>query len=565
MAVLALAVAMVPTAARAAQQATVAALPVDPSGPASLFRPAMLSGAFRVPRVDTALYIGTPWLVRDLTVMIVRRDGRRERLDATTDIPGRILGVRLPLDASRADRIEYEARSVSAAAAPYVISADALASMNARVWPFAAACGALAMLTTLLAALAAIRRAPAAGWLAVGAAAQAGLLVPWLGIVRPSPELSQPLHAALQTISLAALAAFTASLFRLMKLSPRALRARVADVAFGALWALVALNAFAAFGGDVMQDLWPLPNAVNVGLAIGFDLALVALGAIAVPERAAGARAYLAGAAAVTGAFAMTLLDPSSAAALIGPVAGAFCFAAATYAAILRPSAASQAPPASQLPTARPQTLPESPTASQPPASAPAARPIFGAPPPREVTTDGLTGAANRSALSAALDRAWEAARTAGTPLALLRLDVDHFRRYNELHGPAAGDEALCRITTSVAATLPPHAPGALVARDGGDELCILLPGASLAAAHGYGERIRAAVDALAIARDDVPARRITVSIGAASIDPSIVDDPFVAFARANAALYIAKAMGRDRVVVDEPIQAFAKSESASD
>ncbi len=450
---LALAVAMVPIAARAAQQATVAALPVDPSRPASLFAPVSLSGAFRVPRVDTALYVGTPWLVRDLSVVIVRRDGHRERLRATTDVPGRILGVRLPPDAAQADRIEYEARSVSATAAPYVVSADALAALNARIWPYALACGALATLAMLLCALAAVRRSRPAAWLGIAAAAQAGMLIPWLGIVRPTPDLSQPLHAALQTMLLVALAAFTLATFRPSR------NVRAVTIA---VWSLVALNAAAAVGGDLMQDLWRLPNAASLLLAMTFDASLIAIGVIATRGRAPGAKAFLAGASTMTVAFAGTVFGLPSA-AVVGPVISVLCFAAAVYAG-RRPSSAvplQQAdPPSSQ-------------------------RPIFGVPPPREVTTDGLTGLANRSALFAALDRAWQGARAAGTPLALLRLDIDHFRRYNDAHGPDAGDDALCRIASAVTATLPANAADALVARDGGDEICVLLPGASLTAAHG--------------------------------------------------------------------------------
>jgi diguanylate cyclase (GGDEF)-like protein len=355
------------------------------------------------------------------------------------------------------------------------------------------------------------------------------LFVPWLGIVRPPPELSQPLHAALQSSSAAALALFAFALLR-------GVRARSIGMTAYVVWSLVAADAVTAWGGDVMQDTWPVPSVISFALAAGFDVALFALGAIGLRRRVAGARALCAGAACATLALAASLADPTPASVVLGPTLSIVCYALAAVRAL------------------GPRAAAESPAPARDAAAGLPARPIFGAPPPREATTDGLTGIPNRAAMAAALDRAWAHARASHKPVALLRIDIDHFRRYNDAQGPDAGDHALCRLAAALAAALPPNAAEAMVARDGGDEFCILLPGASLDAAHGFGERIRAAVDALAIARDDVPARRLTVSIGAASLDPACVDDAFLAFARANAALYIAKAMGRDRVVVDEPV-----------
>src|SRR5581483_9965890 len=69
-AALALAAILFPLGAAAAEEAAVARLPSDPAAPASLFRPTVLSGVFRVPRVDTSLYVAAPWLARDLSVVI---------------------------------------------------------------------------------------------------------------------------------------------------------------------------------------------------------------------------------------------------------------------------------------------------------------------------------------------------------------------------------------------------------------------------------------------------------------------------------------------------------------
>ncbi|MBV9439024.1 MAG: hypothetical protein JOZ24_03425, partial [Candidatus Eremiobacteraeota bacterium] len=165
------------------------------SSPASLLHPATLRAAFRVPRVGTALYVGTPWYVRDLSVTVVGPGERRETIAATTDLPGRMLGLRLPADAWQADRVELEATTVSAAAPPYLLPAEQLAQIGWRNWWYAALFGLFAMLALLHGALAAMLRSRTFAWFAAAMAGEAGLLVPWLGIVRPPPEISQPLHA----------------------------------------------------------------------------------------------------------------------------------------------------------------------------------------------------------------------------------------------------------------------------------------------------------------------------------------------------------------------------------
>ncbi|HZO93129.1 MAG TPA: GGDEF domain-containing protein [Candidatus Baltobacteraceae bacterium] len=553
-AALALAAILFPLGAAAAEEAAVARLPSDPAAPASLFRPTVLSGVFRVPRVDTSLYVAAPWLARDLSVVIVRRDGRRQRLDADASVPGAILGVRLPADAFQADRIEYEAHAVSSLAVPYVVSADALALLNARTWPYAAAFGAFAALGCLLAVAASLRRSRVLALLTVTAFAQALLLIPWLGIVRPSPLLSQPMHALLQALLIVSLASVV-----LTVASSLGVRGRFAAVARRATWSLAAAASASVFGADLFQDLWAVPPPVETLAALGCAAALLAAAARSLSSRAPAARALVCGACLfLLATVARTVVDVPIA-ALVASLGGTLALA---FAAALIPRARRAAAEETHGIAPAP-AVPETAAVAAPVPDIAPARPIFGAPPPRELLADGLTGIANRSALSAALDRAWTRCAADGTPVGMLRVDLDHFRRYNDAHGPDAGDDALCRIAVALGATLPPSLASALVARDGGDEFCILLPGATLAATQAHGERVRSAIDALAIARDDVPARRLTASVGAASLEPASAEDPFALFARANAALYIAKAMGRDRVVADEPVQTFAKSESA--
>jgi diguanylate cyclase (GGDEF)-like protein len=120
---------------------------------------------------------------------------------------------------------------------------------------------------------------------------------------------------------------------------------------------------------------------------------------------------------------------------------------------------------------------------------------------------DGLTGVANRRKLEAELARAWELAQAGDAPLALLLIDVDHFKRFNDAYGHLLGDERLRAISARLARFA---GPGELLARFGGEEFVLLLPGASLEAASERAEAIRR--DAAEIRPGEADAT--TVSIG---------------------------------------------------
>jgi diguanylate cyclase len=154
----------------------------------------------------------------------------------------------------------------------------------------------------------------------------------------------------------------------------------------------------------------------------------------------------------------------------------------------------------------------------------------------RAATADALTGLLNRRGFKAAL-----AAETGA--LCLLVLDVDHFKRVNDAHGHAAGDLVL----KGVAAALERGARGGQAARIGGEEFALVLPGIGGDAAVERAERIRRdiAQDAV-IAADGAPIR-VTASFGVAERLPG--EDGAALLARADAALYLAKRGGRDRVV----------------
>jgi diguanylate cyclase (GGDEF)-like protein len=182
----------------------------------------------------------------------------------------------------------------------------------------------------------------------------------------------------------------------------------------------------------------------------------------------------------------------------------------------------------------------------------------------RLAMTDGLTGVANRRRFDESLDREWNSARRAGDALALLMIDVDHFKAFNDLYGHPAGDT--CLLSLARAMTSACVRPADLVARYGGEEFAVLLPKTSQFGAEHVAHAVLEAVDALAIAHaGSATAAHVTVSIGVASCDadsarwmPVSVDLRLVdrASARcfskdlvhaADKALYAAKKAGRAR------------------
>ncbi len=158
---------------------------------------------------------------------------------------------------------------------------------------------------------------------------------------------------------------------------------------------------------------------------------------------------------------------------------------------------------------------------------------------------DALTGLLNRRALAPLLRRQVGRLRRYGETYAVLMVDIDHFKRINDSFGHAVGDAALVDLARLMreAARDVDH-----IVRMGGEEFCLLLPHTDLDGALRLGTRLREVVrSADAIAR--VP---MTVSVGVA-IAQSVDEPADAVIARADAALYRAKAAGRDRVVLAEP------------
>ncbi len=168
---------------------------------------------------------------------------------------------------------------------------------------------------------------------------------------------------------------------------------------------------------------------------------------------------------------------------------------------------------------------------------------------------DGLTGIANRRSFDRTLDTEWRRALRKSKSLTLLMLDVDHFKGYNDTYGHQAGDDCLRRVAAAMA-----HIPVRVsdqVARYGGEEFAVILPDVNLQGAGVVAERIRVAVEQLALVNRASTTGRVTVSIGVASMTAKPDQTPAQLIAWADAALFEAKRQGRNRVVVrplDAPV-----------
>jgi len=161
---------------------------------------------------------------------------------------------------------------------------------------------------------------------------------------------------------------------------------------------------------------------------------------------------------------------------------------------------------------------------------------------------DGLTGLANRRQFDATLGNEFGRAIRNASTLALIMLDVDCFKQYNEIYGHAAGDECLRTISRTIK-DVAPHRPGDLVARYGGEEIAVLLPNTDVAGALVVAEKIRNAIRNLEIEHTGNLAGFVTLSAGVDALVPIRGSDvPTVLIQAADKALYSAKAAGRNRV-----------------
>jgi diguanylate cyclase (GGDEF)-like protein len=162
-----------------------------------------------------------------------------------------------------------------------------------------------------------------------------------------------------------------------------------------------------------------------------------------------------------------------------------------------------------------------------------------------QASTDGRTGLPNSRSFDDALERSL-AQRSTYDPMAVLMLDVDHFKAFNDRNGHPAGDQALRTFANILASSIR---DGDMAARYGGEEFSILLPGASAKDASIGAERIRARTEAAVIELSPGHRDQITVSIGIA-VWPDDAASRVDLLEAADAALYRAKRGGRNRWVV---------------
>lgn len=164
----------------------------------------------------------------------------------------------------------------------------------------------------------------------------------------------------------------------------------------------------------------------------------------------------------------------------------------------------------------------------------------------REASTDSLTGAFNRREFHRLAEREISRAKREGRAVSLLMLDIDFFKKVNDRHGHAAGDEVLKQVAQTCSAQLRGHD---VFARMGGEEFVALLTQSGAAASAQVAERIRAAVEAMDMVLEGGQKLRVTVSVGVAS-DEKGQQELEVLLHQADANLYRAKDNGRNQVCV---------------
>jgi len=161
-----------------------------------------------------------------------------------------------------------------------------------------------------------------------------------------------------------------------------------------------------------------------------------------------------------------------------------------------------------------------------------------------QATHDPLTGLWNRYALLEALEREHSRAAREGTPLAVIMVDLDHFKHVNDTYGHLAGDAVLRETAGRMQAVVRSYD---LVGRFGGEEFLIVLPGTSGANAAQLAERLRAAVAHDPVCHDGVPIP-VTASFGVGAGGTAPGGDPQTLIRLADEALYRAKENGRNRI-----------------
>ncbi len=172
---------------------------------------------------------------------------------------------------------------------------------------------------------------------------------------------------------------------------------------------------------------------------------------------------------------------------------------------------------------------------------------------------DVLTGLANRRSFELALAREADRVARSGEPALLLVLDIDHFKRVNDTHGHAAGDQVLRTVASALVDSVRPMD---LVARIGGEEFAIILPNCPPAFAATVAERVRRRVERMPVALGTGnPQIGVTISIGGAFAPQWVRSTPALWIERADQQLYRAKQQGRNLVQLEAGPVSLVSSE----
>jgi diguanylate cyclase (GGDEF)-like protein len=164
----------------------------------------------------------------------------------------------------------------------------------------------------------------------------------------------------------------------------------------------------------------------------------------------------------------------------------------------------------------------------------------------RLASLDGLTGVANRRRFDEYMDIEWQRMAKEKLPLSLILCDIDFFKKYNDTYGHQAGDACLRQVADALRFCAKRSVD--LVARYGGEEFAVILPNIKVSAAAQVAEEMRTVVNALNIPHvQSGVSHHVTLSLGIACIEPTPSNSPTMLIAAADAALYQAKAAGRNR------------------
>jgi diguanylate cyclase (GGDEF)-like protein len=167
----------------------------------------------------------------------------------------------------------------------------------------------------------------------------------------------------------------------------------------------------------------------------------------------------------------------------------------------------------------------------------------------KKAERDALTGLYNRAYFDRTLDECMQTARVGGPPVSLIIADIDHFKAVNDTHGHLAGDRTLAGVAKVLAAQLRARD---VATRYGGEEFALILTEAGPAVAASVAERVRRAVEETKFDIGDGKQIQVTISLGVATVPPRAPVGEEALIGAADAAMYIAKRSGRNRVATGE-------------